>query len=428
MIRFMQSKRGFALVFSLFLVLVLYTGMTVMMANLQTDLRMSKEAFRTTQSRFASQGAVNKLYSLLQNGANPLDYTSETPLEVDIGEFEKVKAWVVEDDDSGVFHLVSQLNGAGYNRVVTEKSEGEARTYLNVEGNLASAAPEDTAWVALPDPPKKVYNPDGDLIDCVEMKCEFFPNANSNGQLAATFTGTNNTSSGLDDGRAIYLWDEGSQTWTDVTPPSMNHVPTIAVSQMIFDLHSVSLGDERLYYWDHEFSLQSSLTYYDLQTRTWSDPIPGPLGGESILDGFAGPDNSFVAEVNVDGVTRGMKFSEGEWTELPPLPGNLELSEINTKGPDGELFATAADGRLFKLEQNGWSSLDVTFSPENLMAVDASGALVYHDQDSNLFRWDPEDDESQPLPEASGDIWGLTGGGTKENETGDDGFKTTATF
>ena len=116
----MQSKRGFALVFSLFLVLVLYTGMTVMMANLQTDLRMSKEAFRTTQSRFASQGAVNKLYSLLQNGANPQDYTFETPLEVEIGEFEKVKAWVVEDDDSGVFHLVSQFNGVAYNRVITE--------------------------------------------------------------------------------------------------------------------------------------------------------------------------------------------------------------------------------------------------------------------------------------------------------------------
>ena len=428
MIRCMQSKRGFALVFSLFLVLVLYTGMTVMMANLQTDLRMSKEAFRTTQSRFASQGAVNKLYSLLQNGASPQDYTSETPLEVDIGEFEDVKAWVVEDDDSGVFHLVSQLNGVGYNRVVTEKSEGEARTYLNIEGSLASAAAEDTAWLELPEPPKKVYNPNGDLIDCVEMTCEFFPNANSNGQLAATFTGTNNTSSGLDDGRAIYLWDEGSQSWTDVTPPSMNHVPAVTVGQLVYETHSVSLGEERLYHWDHDFFLQSSLTYYDLNTQAWSDPIPGPLGGESIFDGFAGPNNSFVAQVRVDGVTRGMTYSDGEWSELPPLPGNLELNKLNTKGPDSELFATGSDGRLFKLEQGSWSAVDVPFSPDNFMAVEASGALIYHDEDSNLFRWDPDGEEPQPLPEVSGDVWGLTGGGTKENETGADGFKTTATF
>jgi hypothetical protein len=424
-----RLKRGFALVLSLFLVLVLYTGMTIMMANLRSDLRMSGQAFQTTQSRFASQGAVNKLYALLQGGASPLDYTSDDPLEVDVGDFKKVKAWVVEDDDTGVYHLYSEFNGVPYNRVVTRKSDGEARTYINTEGTLFSAGVDDSAWVPLPEPPQKVYNHLGELIDCMEMKCEFYPNANSDGRLAALYSGTNNTGNGVDDGRAIYLWDEGSQSWSDVTPPNLSHAPAVTIAQLPLEFNSVSLGEDRLYYYDHDLAVKSSVVYYDLDTQTWSEPVPGPFDGEGILAGFMDQEGHFVAQVRHDGTNHAMRLVEGVWSELPPLPGNVELGTLKPNGPEGELYATGSNGQLYKMEGDTWSVMDVAFNPEKLFGVDASGALIAYDEESDtMYRWEDSDAEPKPLPESDGDLWGLTGGGTKEAQTGSDGYQTTATF
>ncbi len=416
-----QLERGFALAYALFLVLILYAGMTVMMANLRSDLRTSQRAFRATQFRFASQGAVNKLYVLLRNGADPQDYTEEIPLAIDIGGFEAVKAWVVEDDDAGVFHLVSQFRGTFYSRVVTKKDDGGSRIYVNNGGTLVAASPDDTSWTALPTPPKKVYDSDRQLVDCPDLSCFYSPRANSKGQLAAIYTDENHSL-----GRAVYLWDEGSQSWGDVTPPSS---VLDALHQNFWEVNHnpLALGNERLYYWDFDYSDNSAFAYYDLATGQWSDAIPGPYNGATIENGFVGPNETFVAEVRPNGTPQGVQFVNGQWSDLAPLPNNVPLGRLNADGPNGEIYATGADVQFYKLKDGVWTTVAAPESSQNLLSVDANEGLIFLAPGMELILSEPSSEPAR-LPELENPaLFGLAGGGSPK-ESGDSSFRTTATY
>lgn len=422
------SRRGFALVLSLFLVLVLYTGMTIMVANLHTDMRASEQAFQNVQARFASQGAVNKLLVLLENGASLQRYSADSPLEIDIGRNEKVKAWVVEDENAGVYHIFSSFNGASYSKVITKKQELGARTYLNDGGVLYSAGADDTVWTPVPEPPMKVYNSLGELIDVADLTCYSSPRANGEGQVVSLFShvGATNEESGC----ALYMWDEGSRTWSDVTPPNLHsQAPRTQLWSLNVEIFPATLGKEALYGWSHDGSngldLVSSFSRYDLKTKTWSEEIEGPSGGAVIRDGFVGPDDSFIAEVSEAGERRMMKWVEGVWSEIPALP-NTDLVKVNANGPDGELFVTGADDVLYQLDQGNWTAVDAPLAAENLLSVDASGALLFAgEQPTEVFRWEDSSDPAK-LPEVV-DNRGIAGGGD-DGEAADSGYQTTATF
>jgi hypothetical protein len=416
-----RSGRGFAMALSLFLVLILYTAMTIMMANLKSDWRLSEQAIETAQSRFATLGAVNKLFVLLQNGASPSDYTATSPLEVDIGHFSKVKAWVVEDNNTGVFHLVSQFNGTSFSKVITNQPELGARTYINNGGVLASAGADDTSWTDLPAPPPKAYNLQNEQVDCTDLACGYNPRANSKGQLVANFYSRSDSS------KAMYLWDERSQSWSDISPPRVRP-PAMSATQLLLEINTLALGEKNVYTWQHEGAENtSSLSFYDLETQTWSDVQPGPFDGATIVNGMVGPSDSFVAEVFHDGQRRAMQLVDGTWSDLAPLPNNATLEKLNTQGHDGEIYATGTDGRVYKLEQDTWSTITMPAPNRILMSVDAEDNLILANSEdtSQLFRWDQSTDPTA-LPEFE-EFWGAAGGGEGGQNTSD-GYKATASF
>jgi hypothetical protein len=427
-----NRRRGFALVLSLFLVMFLFTGMTIMVANLRSDTRMSQQAFETAQYRFAAQGAVNKLHTLLKNGRTPDEFTADSPLEVSIGEFEQVKAWVIEDEATGVYHLRSEWQGAAYSKVVTQKKDGGALIYTNDGGVLKVAGPDDTSWTALPDPPPKAYSVSGGVeVDCsdLEISTRYF-RANQDGQVAACFTGSNA------EAEAIYLWDEGTQSWGSVPPaPGWRTVgnevepggpPTVR--------NYVTLGEKTLFAYDNlsrpAGSPVSVVSYYNLETGTWAD-IKGPFGGARLIDGYMGPDDTFVAEVEYGGSIRAMQLTNGAWSEIATLPNGATLEKVRANGPNGELYATSTAGELFKRDEGEWSSVTVPTDSNGaslgkLESVDATGALIFHsDTLGQTQRWDQTSDPKE-LPEIA-QFLGISGGGTDE-EVVVQGFETTATY
>lgn len=431
------------MVLTLFLVMFLYTGMTVMMANYRTDLRASTQAFETVQSRFASQGAVNKLFALLEDGTSPERYTVTNPLEVRIGDLEKVKAWVVKDESSGVYHLRSEYNGVSYSKVIVQKTGIGPRTYSNDDGVLYSAAASDADWAELPAPPAKAYSTKdygmgAELNDCTELQCYPNPRANDNGQLLALYHQPANPSLQEKAGIALYLWEEKSRSWSDISPPNLYRQATSRDNAFLFP---TALGREKVYGWTVEdrpevnplgvVSLSNKLTstvnVYDMKTKTWSDDIEGPFEDSSILDGVIGPDDSFVVTTYHDGQKRLMQLSGGNWAELSP-PNGVTLDGLQANGPDGEIFASSTDGSLYKLEGGRWSGIEVPFAAKNLLSVDASGAFIYsNDDETEFYRWEPDaSSEAGKLPEVK-ESKGLTGGGTSE-ESAETGYQTTATY
>jgi hypothetical protein len=426
------ARRGFALVLSLFLVMFLFTGMTIMMANLSSDTRMSQQAFETAQGRFAAQGAVNKLHTLLQNGSTPDEFGKDTPLEVDIGQFEKVKAWVVQDEATGVYHLRSEWQGAAYSKVVAQKKDGGALVYTNDGGVLKVAAPDDTSWTALPNPPAKAYTvADGVEVDCSDLavSTSYF-RANKAGQLAACFTGDNANA------EAIYLWDEGTQSWNSVPPaPGWQTVGNEVEPGGPPEVRNyVTLGEKTLFTYDNMSrpagSPVSVVSYYDLATETWAD-VKGPFDGARLIDGYVGPNDSFVAEVDYGGRIRAMKLSGGTWSEIPPLSNGATLEKVRANGPNGELYVTSTSGDLFKHEEGEWSAVTVPTAEDGaslgiLRSVDATGALIFHSPDQGqAHRWDTTSDPKK-LPEIE-EFLGISGGGT-DAEVVVQGFETTATY
>jgi hypothetical protein len=418
------SHRGFAMVLALFLVLVLYTGITVMMANFRAESAMSQQAFELTQYRFAAQGAVNKLYTLLRNGSSPDDYPRERPLKVQIGDFGEVSAWVVEGETPGVFHLLSTWQGVGYSKVIAQQISGGARVYSNDGGTLVAAAPDDTTWSALPSPPPRALDSlTGLEVDCSDLKLSSrYFRANDSGQVAGVYEGTG--------GRAIYLWDEGTQAWSMVPPaPGWRAVGGDIEPGGPPDIRSyVALGEKTLFTYDNitEFGAPKSVvSYFDLETKTWQD-LRGPFNGARVSEGYVGPDDTFVVEVEYGGRTRALQLVDGAWNELPALPNGASLGKIRSDGPDGVLYASSTDGNLHKFESGQWSQVDVPPSVGNLQSVDAEGALLFWSTDlKKLHRWDQTSDPKE-MPQLAS-FQGAAGGGTKE-ETVSEGYQATASY
>lgn len=426
--RLSRRRHGFAMVLSLFLVMILYTGMTVMVANLRTDADMSQQAFETAQYRFATQGAVNKLHTLLQHGHSPEDFPQERPLEVEIGRFENIKAWVIEDESSGIYHLRSEMRGVSYSKVIAQGSAGGALVYTNDGGTLKFAGIDDTAWTTLPPPPPKGYDELGMNIDVDDLRASQYFRANHDGQMAAVFTGQ--------DAAALYIWDEGTQSWGDVPPaPGWRPVgddverggaPSVRMNAF--------LGEETLFCYTNVSRTSNTpvgvVSYYDLTNETWND-VKGPFGGQRLIDGFLGADDTFIAEVDVNGTPRAARLVGDTWNELPALPQGATLLKVRAGGPEGELYANSTAGELYKLSEGEWSSVSVPLSDDGLplgtlRSVDAEGGLLFHDPDrGELSRWD-QSSAPKALPEIE-EFFGISGGGNDE-EVVDQGFTTTATY
>ena len=426
--RLSRRRRGFAMVLSLFLVMILYTGMTVMVANHRTETGMSHQAFETAQYRFATQGAVNKLHTLLQHGNAPEDFPQDRPLEVSIGRFENIKAWVIEDESSGIYHLRSEMRGVSYSKVIAQGSAGGAVVYSNDGGTLKFAGIDDAAWTDLPSPPPKGYDELGLQIDVDDLQATQYFRANHEGQMAAVFTGQ--------DAAALYLWDEGTQSWGDIPPapgwrPAGDEVEQGGAPSVRMNAF---LGEETLFCFTNVSRTGSSpvgiVSYYDLTNETWSD-VRGPFGGQGLLDGFLGPDDTFIAEVQVNGTTRAARLVGNTWNELPPLPQGASILKVRAAGPEGELYANSTAGELYKFSEGQWSSVSVPLSSEGLplgtlRSVDAEGGLLFHDTDQGqVSRWD-QSSTPKALPEVE-EFFGIAGGGNDE-EVVDEGFTTTATY
>ncbi len=415
------------MVVSLFLVMFLFTGMTIMVANLRTDTRMSQQAFEITQYRFATQGAVNKLHTLLQNGSAPEDFPRERPLKVNIGTFEDVEAWVIEDESSGIYHLRSEWDGIAYSKVIAQTSAGGALIYANEGGALKFAGVDDVAWTALPPPPPKGYDAFGLEVDSYDLQASQYFQANNSGKMAAFFSGTNSN--------ATYLWDEGTQSWNDVPPPrgwryvDDEVVPTGPPSVRT----NVFLGENTLFTYDNISSPPrapvSIVFCYDLATGTWRD-LKGPFDGVRLTGGLLGPDDSFIAEVEDNSGTRLARLDGNTWTELPPLPGGATHQRVRASGPEGELYVTSDTGDLYQLSDGEWSFVDVPSTQDGeslgtLHSVDAEGGLLFRNRDTELVhRWDRSTDV-KGLPEIE-EFLGVSGGGTDAPVA--QGFTTTATY
>lgn len=422
-----RSQRGFAMVLSLFLIMVLFTGMTVMMANYRAELRMSQQAFETVQYRFAAQAAVNKLHTLLENGHSPSEFPPDRPLEVQVGDFAKVKAWVIEDANTGVYHLRSEREGVSFSKVIAQTKSGGSRVYVNDGGALKAAGVDDLVWTELPPPPAKAYNTLGQEVDSVlEIGSDYF-SANKNSQLAALFHGT--------DTEALYLWDEGTQGWSAVPPaPGWETVGNVVQPGGPPDLpNTVALGDKKVFGFENlsrpAGAPVSVISYYDLDSQSWGS-TKGPFDGARLEDGFVGPDDSFVAEVEHGGQRRAMQLVGGVWSELAPLPNGQTLEKVRANGPNGELYVTSTSGQLFELKDDVWNTIQVPVSSDGpvgqLQSVDAGGALLFRNPDSDkTFRWDPSADP-KALPEI-GEFRGMAGGGDEKEVTAQ-GFTTTATY
>lgn len=422
-----KSSRGFAMVTSLFLILLLFTGMTIMVANARTEMRMSQQAFETTQYRFAAQGAVNKLHSLLLSGSAPEDFPRGSPLKVTIGSFEDVEAWVIEDESTGVYHLRSQLNGAAFSKVIVQSSDGGVILYSQDDKVLKFAGVNDLAWSALPKPPSRGYNEDGLRVNSFSLQPTGQFQANHNGQMAAFFSGTNAS--------ATYLWDEGTKSWSDVPPTPgwwfengdvvPGGPPTVRPN--------VYLGGTTLFAHTNvsrpAASPISVVFSYDLATRVWKDRR-GPFDGARLERGFVGPDDTFLAEVDDNGRRRLASLSGDSWTELPPLPAGRTLRRSRAIGPEGELYVVTTTDQLYVFGDGEWTEVDVPLDEDGeslgeLRSVDAEGGLLFYNPETEkLHRWEEAaDPKSLPGLEK---FEGISGGGS-DGEIAQ-GFKTTATY
>lgn len=433
-----RNNRGFALVLAMFLILILYTSMTVMMASFHTDIALSKQSFESTKARYAAQGAVNKLYTLLRHGQNPEDYPESRPLQVDIGEFKKVKAWVVPGEHPGVFHLYSNWQGATFSRVITQGAGGGARIYVHSDGRLKSAAVASSGWTDLPAPPTRaidIYTGlEGHAPNLQLSTNEKHLRANANGQVAAYLSEAGS------DYRAISLWDEGSKSWSLVPPapgwqPSGNDIAPGGAADVRANL---ALGEKKLFAYDNisvtGSAPKSVVSTYDLATKTWTD-TKGPSGGTRIENGFPGPNDTFIAEIpstQAGGPTRLMQLRNNTWAELPPLPGGAVVGRVRASGHEGELFVSSMDGRLHVFKDGGWSPIQApTLNAQGeplgqLRSVDAEGALIFANHDTaTLSRWTMSS-EPTAMPRAGDALGGVAGGGQKDVQK--DEVKTTASY
>ena len=247
--------------------------------------------------------------------------------------------------------------------------------------------------------------------------------------MAAVFTGL--------DAVATYLWDEGTQSWEDIPPaPGWRQENGEVVRGGPSSVRmNAFLGEETLFSYINVSRNASSpvsvVSYYDLTTKNWKD-LKGPFGGARLEDGFLGPDDTFIAEVNDGGTIRAARLVGGNWTELPLLPDGARLGNVRANGPEGELYANSTAGELYQFKDEEWSLVSVPLTNDGaalgrLLSVDAEGGLLFQDAEDNgqVYRWDQSSD-LKALPKVES-FAGMSGGGNDEKVV-EQGFTTTATY
>lgn len=389
--RAMRKRRGVALISSLLVVMSVYLMVTVMVANMQVELRATRLDGKAVQDRYKARAACAEMSLLLSNsrGMNWTNYTRDHPYRP-AGYDPPVLVWFSTDPrTSSLLHMHVQCGQEFSIKVFRKSGIAEAQIFSALVApdggmRLHSLAMSDVTtrtttgeqagdnafspWTPIVNPPALIYDSGGELIDTAGGPANRYV-ADMRGGLYATLSS--------EQGFGLYKY-AGGQAWNRMPArPAMSFSP---VTGSLTPTGSSYLGSQaRTPVWDvgrdggkvwFAENVDSSpaapsgasyLQAYDTSIQEWQSlavpalPVgPGPAQRFRIKDVAAGEEGQvfLLTEPTATRPARVVRFRDGAWSVLPEPPRRYFLADnatlVNQPGTlPIESIAVGTDNTLF---------------------------------------------------------------------------------
>lgn len=393
---------------------------TATLASMKAARGEGKWSQSRTQELAAARSATARLVAEF-NRAGDLE---ESVFEGEIHGLPYQAQLRADPDNPDIFHLNAVVGNSNFTRVIRQEPRSLhtafARTGLVTNPTLWLQTSLSGGWESIPEPPSQ----DGDLARIPAIA------ANSNGECFAFRFGTRL----YDRVPTPFLskFDVQTQSWTDLPPIPYDFRESLRESdgwdietyarqsvlaankKAVFtvlgpnllhsqraprDVAKLYIFDQRNDRW-HE-APQPAIATYDSQGELRFEQEEISIGQ------LVANDEMFLMELTgSDPVSTIVKFENGGWSRLPPLPGSGKADSIAC-GPRGTVSAVIrnpeGEPTVVRLADGSWygSELPTDHDGVHMVSIDSSGRDWIQDmQNERWFRSLKEGWEEKVLPDA----------------------------